>query len=253
MSPRSRRRCAISAQRRAVAANTHPFPVTDSIKSLQQTRSTATIGVAHNGIIPITPRKGISDTMEYIATQLAPLNRALPDWYHSEPALELVKNALHSKLAVLTCEGEIVTIGDFVEDNGVLYSNESFRGYGARWANAWCYSSWDLDEWDAPAPKAKKSAKKKKGKKQPRAFTVRQKELMWLGLADSGAYVSDPKTGHILEGDDFLLDPDGRVYLYDPATDTASKTDGYRAYTSNGTSLRYNEDFACAEYVTDDC
>lgn len=67
------------------AANTHPFPVTDSIARLKQTNVTTTLGVAHNGIIPITPRKGISDTMEYIATQLSPLTRALPDWYHSAP------------------------------------------------------------------------------------------------------------------------------------------------------------------------
>ena len=62
--------------------NTHPFPVSDSIPALRKTKLTTRLGVAHNGIISITPReKDISDTMEYIASQLAPLSRALPKFY----------------------------------------------------------------------------------------------------------------------------------------------------------------------------
>ena len=218
------------------AANTHPFPVTDSIARLKQTNVTTTLGVAHNGIIPITPRKGISDTMEYIATQLSPLTRALPDWYHSAPALELVRNALHSKLAVLDSSGEIVTIGDFVEDNGVLYSNTSFRGWGKRWVNANCYSGFDFDDWDDYYP----------------TITIKKVPLMWLVMADEGAYVSDPKTGHIIEGADFLLDADGHVYVSDPTFDAASRTKDYRAYTANGSCLRFNEELACGEYIITD-
>lgn len=235
------------------ASNTHPFPITDSVRRLQQLRSVSTVGVAHNGIIPISPRSGISDTMEYIATQLAPLSRALPDWYHSEPALELVKNALHSKLAVLTSDGEIITIGDFTEDGGVLYSNSSYLGYGKRWANSFYYPGWALDDYDDGAGTTKaasrKKSKKQKSKKSGGAIAIRQRPLMWLALADPGAYVSDPKTDHIIEGEDFLLDSDGHVYLYDATFDAAAKTDGYRAYTSNGTSLRYSEDLASPEYV----
>lgn len=245
------------------AANTHPFPVTDSIARLKQTNVTTTLGVAHNGIIPITPRKGISDTMEYIATQLSPLTRALPDWYHSTPALELVRNALHSKLAVLDSSGEIVTIGDFVEDNGVLYSNTSFRGWGKRWVNANCYSGFDFDGWDDyyPTTASRSGGKKSKSKKKSSGaktdaktypITIKKAPLMWLVMADEGAYVSDPKTGHIIEGADFLLDADEHVYVYDPTFDAASRTKDYRAYTANGSCLRFNEELACGEYIITD-
>ena len=61
--------------------NTHPFPVTDSIGVLKKLNSTTKLGMAHNGIIDILPREGISDTMEYTASQLAPLSRALPKFY----------------------------------------------------------------------------------------------------------------------------------------------------------------------------
>ena len=109
--------------------NTHPFPVSDSVAVLQKTEATCALGVAHNGVIhSVVPRKGISDTMEYVATQLAPLTRALPTWYENADALTLVKNAIASKMAVLNGKGEITLIGDFVEHDGVSYSNRSYEG-----------------------------------------------------------------------------------------------------------------------------
>jgi len=101
--------------------------ITDSVGALSKLVATVSIGVAHNGIIRITPRKGISDTMEYIITQLAPLKRAMPRFYENKNAMLMVKNAIDSKMAFLTQDGRIFTIGDFVTDNGVLYSNRTYR------------------------------------------------------------------------------------------------------------------------------
>ena len=42
--------------------NCHPFPITDNVGALKKLTITTDLGVAHNGIIPISPRKGISDT-----------------------------------------------------------------------------------------------------------------------------------------------------------------------------------------------
>lgn len=155
------------------------------------------------------------------------------------------------------------SIGDFVEDNGVLYSNTSFRGWGRRWVNTNCYSGFDFDDWDNyyPTTSGKAGSKKSKGKKKNSVaktdtktypITIKKAPLMWLAMADDGAYVSDPKTGHIIEGADFLLDADGHVYVYDPTFDAASRTKDYRAYTANGSCLRYKEELACDEYIITD-
>ena len=236
-------------------ANTHPFPVTDSITRLQATRTCSTVGVAHNGIIrSVSPRKGISDTMEYIATQLAPLSRALPDWYHNRGALTLVQNAIDSKLAVLTGAGEIITVGDFETENGIMYSNGSFRSYGGRYANISMYD-WDYD-WEASAFEAyvkntakttAKKGKKKKGKKAE-PINIFKQPLMWLVMADEGAYVRDEKNGYITEGLDFLLDSNNGVWVYDIALDACMKMPGHTAYTAQGAVMRYNGDLADGEY-----
>lgn len=142
--------------------NCHPFPISDSIPMLKKLRLTTRIGVAHNGIIHNTPRdKNISDTMEYIAAQLAPLYRALPEFYTNQDAMLLVKNGIESKMAFLTDKGDIYTIGDFVNENGILYSNHSYEDYWAsarymKWgtydptSGTWtykdyepCYNKWD--------------------------------------------------------------------------------------------------------------
>ena len=76
-------------------ANTHPFPVTSSISMLQKLKCTTSLGVAHNGIISsVNPRKGISDTMEYIASQLAPLYKGVPTFYENPNLMEMVSNAI---------------------------------------------------------------------------------------------------------------------------------------------------------------
>ena len=124
---------------------THPFPVTSSTSVLKKPRSTAQIGIAHNGIISsVSPSKDMSDTAEYVRSQLAPLAKALPRFYENPDALELVKNAIGSKMAILSPEGNIITIGDFNEKDGVLYSNYSheprkwsFNTYGGGWTSDW--------------------------------------------------------------------------------------------------------------------
>ena len=134
--------------------NCHPFPISDSVPMLKKLRLTTRIGVAHNGIINNVPRdKTISDTMEYIAAQLTPLYRALPEFYKDPNAMLLVKNGIQSKMAFLTDTGDIYTIGDFTEDKGILYSNHSYEGYWStprymkwgRWDNT--TGKWEYDDY----------------------------------------------------------------------------------------------------------
>jgi len=251
-------------------ANTHPFPVTDSVKLLQRTSLATSVGVAHNGIIPITPRKGISDTMEYIASQLAPLSKALPRWYKNSDAVTLVKNGIQSKMAVLTSKGELVTIGDFVEDEGILYSNYSYNGWGRY--SRFGYADWDYfgDDWSYSSKTSSKGKSKGKGKskktnkpgsamptstsatkQENTVVEVSRKALMWLCEADPGAFIYT-ETGNLVEGEEFLMDSDNNLYVYDIDGDYAVKKTGYRAYSSSNGNIRFDESKASLEYVLDD-
>lgn len=110
------------------AENTHPFPVTESLGALKKLRIKTALGVAHNGIIDVTPRKkDISDTMEYIISQLAPLQALKKDFYKDKNGQKIVYNATGSKLAFMDGRGEIYTVGKYIKDGGMLYSNDSYK------------------------------------------------------------------------------------------------------------------------------
>ena len=196
--------------------NTHPFPVTDSIGALKKLRSVTNLGVAHNGIIPIQPRTGISDTMEYIASQLAPLHRALPRFYENRHAMQMVENATTSKLAFLTGRGKIFTIGHFLEEEGILYSNDSYLGWWPRWRKfSGCFAETDgWRIWDEDATRL----------------------LMWL---DETHLVRLPD-GELQSGDEYLIGEDAAVWWYDWDSDTAFRLPGATALTDQMTPVRFD-------------
>ena len=224
-------------------ANCHPFPITDNVGALQKLKISTDLGVAHNGIIHIVPRKGISDTMEYIATQLAPLKQALPRFYENKHAMRMVKNAIDSRMVFLTGEGKLYTIGDFVEDKGILYSNSSFR-WNYRGYNWGCYGGWD--DFDFDFQSKKKSGKKSKTKYAPTDYG-RTKPLMWLDESD----IILDEDGNMFEAYDFLLGEDGTVYEYDWNGDVAVPCPGTRAMNAEGLSKVFDDEAAVVCYIDD--
>jgi hypothetical protein len=224
--------------------NCHPFPITDNIGALKKLKTSADIGIAHNGIIPIEPRKGISDTMEYTATQLAPLKKALPRFYENQHAMLMVKNAIGSKMAFLTKEGGIYTIGDFIEDGGILYSNSSYK-YDSR---AYAYNYGYYGGWGSYDSFSAKPKKKGKAKEEEVVFDYSSRPLMWL---DDNDIVIEPENNEMWEAYDFLIDEDGTVYEYNWRTDSACPLPGFRAVTQDYLPVRYNEESAILTYIGD--
>lgn len=132
--------------------NCHPFPITENLGLLQKLNSTCEIGVAHNGILSFTPRQGISDTMEYILTQLSVIKRINRKFYMERKFLELISNATAgSRLCFLTSNGEIVTTGVWEKDeSGLLYSNSNYKKirltygmYTDAWSSYYDYNTHD--------------------------------------------------------------------------------------------------------------
>lgn len=131
----------------------HPFPLTDDDAALRALDICAPLGVAHNGVISgMDTDPQTSDTMAYIRDVLTPLQRMAGDLLASDDAMTVVESTVGSKLAFLEPDGAITTIGDFIEENGVFYSNASFKPAPRIWrpttppsaASAWRA----FDEWD---------------------------------------------------------------------------------------------------------
>lgn len=200
--------------------NCHPFPISDSVGMLSKLVLNTDIGVAHNGIIDITPRKGISDTMEYIISQLYPLYRACPKFYNNKWLMKMVSNAIDSKMAFLTAQGEIFTIGDFQMEDGIKYSNSSYKCPGYYKSFTYSKSNYLLpDSWET----------------EDRNTSFYYKDVMWL---DDGEYVRNPK-GEIYDGD-FAIDSNGLVYCYSYDYGGLVRCYGYTAHTAQGTLLKFN-------------
>ena len=244
--------------------NTHPFAITDSIKRLQMTSVSTDIGVAHNGIISNTPRsKNISDTMEYIASVLAPLKRSNPSFYRDNNLLDLIQNTIDgSRMCFLNGEGDIVTVGTWVENDGLKYSNSSYTGntYRHYTSYSWSYDDeYDDYPWYTSSTKTKTTTKsktsKKSGKKKKASTTktltvLKKKPIMFIGMATDDAYVTD-ENNSLMEGDDFGIDSNCKVYAYDSKTDAFVYCEGYRAWYGEGKALPFSHKDAYTEVVID--
>ena len=201
--------------------NCHPFPVTEKLPLLTMTKFKASLAVAHNGIIDIEPSKqGISDTMEYVISQLAPLYQLKKDFYKHEAGKKLVYNAIKSKMVFLDGAGRIETVGDFISDkDGILYSNNSYKARTV-------YYNWDLWDYGTGWYESKYG-----------------KYMTWL-TEDDGYILAG---GDILSADYYLTDKQGNLYQYDIETDTAIPIDG-TLYSHEGLPINgFREEFA--EYM----
>lgn len=237
-----------------IPANTHPYPITDSLAQLQALSVVTNIGVAHNGIIDITPRqKDINDTMEYIMSQLAPLKRGCPKFYQNKHLMAMIKNAISSKMAFLTADKQIYTVGDFHRDGELLYSNDGYLPYYYRsyrfnhtsWdsANGYWSTGWsdDYDDYGNPYPSANKTA--------VIPFygdSSRYKKMMWL---DDGEFIVTEEGEYVDSAYNIIMmDEKGEVYVYDAEEDEAIYIGG-NAFNEHGKSLAFDPLRAHYEYV----
>ena len=105
----------------------HPFPVSDEPAALRAGTYESSYGVAHNGVINwTTTNNNWSDTMDFTARVIYPLMMMDTDFINDDYALDVIEATCCSKFAILSRFGDHVTIGDFIEDGGIYYSNTSY-------------------------------------------------------------------------------------------------------------------------------
>ena len=127
---------------------THPFPLSKNMIDLRQLDVESSFGVAHNGIISLTStstysqyydadtrtyrydytKPTYSDTMKFITDYLALIIKR-NDWYKDEDKLELIEKLVgySNKFAIMDASGHTTLVGNFIEDNGIYYSNGTYQ------------------------------------------------------------------------------------------------------------------------------
>lgn len=115
----------ISTQGGINAEMTHPFPLCSDFDILSALDVSCSVGIAHNGIIRMTSdfNNKYSDTALFIAEYMTRLVRSVDD-LHDEKIMDMLSLLTGSKLAIMDKNGEVYTIGDFHNENGILLSNK---------------------------------------------------------------------------------------------------------------------------------
>ena len=119
----------ISTQAGVNPQMTHPFPLTNRIEHMKVLDVECPCGVAHNGVIRLTtdPRnREYSDTALFIANYLSLIIRE-PGDLKDERVLKLIHRLAGSKLAIMDADGYIATVGEYINQKGLLFSNASFE------------------------------------------------------------------------------------------------------------------------------
>ena len=121
----------ISTQAGVQPEMTHPFPLSNQGQRLRALRDSCRFGVAHNGVIHLTSdpnNKQYSDTAIFIANYLTDLVKRQADLRDPE-VLNQIHELAQSKLAIMDTTGYVATVGNFINENGLLYSNTSYRPF----------------------------------------------------------------------------------------------------------------------------
>jgi len=115
--------------------NCHPFPISNKVSELQALEIESKYAIAHNGIILAFNskrwgtqayggnwNKDLSDTQEFIIDYLAGMGKAL----FNPKVMELIHDYTESKFVILS-QSHTQFIGDFEEEDGLYYSNTSYK------------------------------------------------------------------------------------------------------------------------------
>jgi len=103
---------------------THPFPISDSISKLNQTRIKTPFAIAHNGILGKGKGK-VSDTQLFVKEVLFPLLPLLLS--KDEKIRKMVAFLSEGSKLCLMLENTISKYGKWFEKDGIYYSNTTFQ------------------------------------------------------------------------------------------------------------------------------
>lgn len=112
-------------------ATTHPFAISGNDSDLRATYFETDIAMAHNGIIrDFNYDKILSDTQSFVKDFVSVFKELNKNFYKNERVMKLITdkaNISSNKLCFLDKNENIYWYGDKVIDNGVIYSNSTYK------------------------------------------------------------------------------------------------------------------------------
>ena len=134
-------------------ATTHPFPISGNASDLRATYFETDIAMAHNGIMSsYNYDKVLSDTQSFIKDYVSVFKELNKNFIKNERVVNLITqnaNIKSNKLCFLDKDENIYWYGDKVIDNGIIYSNSTFKSerytnYNYKYSYNW-YDDYDYD------------------------------------------------------------------------------------------------------------
>ena len=124
----------ISTQAGVSPEMTHPFPLSNRPARLRKLYLRFRVGVAHNGVIPLTSdpsNERYSDTAIFITDYLSHIIRRRAD-LRDQRVLDSIFQIAQSRFAIMDGGGYIATVGKFIDERGLLFSNASYLPWRMR-------------------------------------------------------------------------------------------------------------------------
>lgn len=141
--------CRIATSGKISTECCHPFPVRPKTSMMKKAKDKCYMALMHNGVIhQCTPTKGMkaeySDSMLFAAKYLYPLQKMID----KDCVKDLLESFSSSRLLIMRADAETIMLGNWIEDNGVYYSNSTYKdigyGYYEKWLKSYptdCYSA----------------------------------------------------------------------------------------------------------------
>ena len=138
--------CRIGTSGKNTKGNTHPYPITDNVSLLRTKKLIQDIGIVHNGIIRgYGTATGLNDTQEFISKYIYPIYKHWKDFYKNEDIMYGIGEITGSKWTILDNKDNLYFIGDFIEDGGLKFSNNTYLPYSY---SSYCkYGYYDNSDW----------------------------------------------------------------------------------------------------------
>jgi hypothetical protein len=164
----------------------------------------------------------------------------VPKFYKNKDLMEMISNAIESKMAFLDKEGKIYTIGNFVEEGGIKYSNTTYKAW--RYSKSSYYDWTSKDGWNSMygygyGYDGYGGSYKIAGGSQNTLMVYNSRALMWLDEAE-GEYIMT-EDGQLSCGD-YAIDNKMRVYTYSEKYSAMVHVPYATAFNASGGILMYD-------------
>lgn len=135
--------------------NCHPYPISPRKKDLRSYCIKTDLGMAHNGVISMytsySKKEELNDTQRFIQKAVYPIYKSNKEFYKDYELMSLLEDIAGSKLCFLDKDENIYYVGKFIEDDGVMYSNNSYMPYRtypiSNYSYGYGYDDYDDLDW----------------------------------------------------------------------------------------------------------